>query len=96
MGGGDDVHANAASVFCFFCCVTCRDFSNAAGCSVRPLLPLLIASLLKRRPCKNLAFLQLSRQNFENDAKNQLKKTRKTWYLRHFRKNATKTQEQKT
>ena len=21
-GGGDDVHANAASVFCFFCCVT--------------------------------------------------------------------------
>ena len=22
MGGGDDVHANAASVFCFFCCVT--------------------------------------------------------------------------
>ena len=21
-GGGDDVHANAACVFCFFCCVT--------------------------------------------------------------------------
>ena len=23
-GGGDDVHANAACVFCFFCCVTSR------------------------------------------------------------------------
>ena len=21
-GGGDDVHANAACVFCFFCCIT--------------------------------------------------------------------------
>ena len=36
MGRGDDVHANAA-------CVLLRYFSNAAGCSVKPLLPLLVS-----------------------------------------------------
>ena len=57
-GGGDDVHANAACVFCFFGCV----ISNAA----KPLLPLLVSSLLKCQPCKNLEFLKLSRQKLRN------------------------------
>ena len=56
MGGrGDDVHANAA----------CLLF-HLVGCSVEPLLPLLVASLLKRQPCKNLEFLKLSRQELRN------------------------------
>ena len=87
MGAGDDVHANATCLFCFFCCFLCvshfaavftvvlpnLDFLHmpawtciclsalcggggggwgdggvmtsmiAAGCSVKPLLPLLVA-----------------------------------------------------
>ena len=35
-------------------------------------------------------------KNFENDVKIELKKARKAWYLRHFRKNATKKQERRT
>ena len=89
-GGGDDVHANAASVFCFFCCVTSQTLPVA-------LRGPLIASLLKRQPCKNLAFLQLSRQKLRKRRKKiNLKKARKAWYLRHVRKNATNKQEQKT
>ena len=84
-GGGDDVHANAACVFCFCCCI--NYFSNAAGCSVKPLLPLLVASLLKRQPCKNLEFFKTKTSQLT--LKINKKQRRKTWYLRHFRKNFT-------
>ena len=50
-----------------------RYFSNAAGCSVKPLLPLLVASLLKRQPCKKLELLKLSKQNFAANPQNHQK-----------------------
>ena len=45
---------------------------------------------------KTSRFCNFPDKNFENDAKIELKKARKTWYLRHFRKNATKKQERRT
>ena len=53
-GGGDDVHANATCVFFLIC----PPSSNRFGGHFR----IFVAWLSTRRPCKNLAFLQLSRQ----------------------------------
>ena len=72
------------------------------------LLPLLVAIvlvvisgyLLLGFPhvdhAKTSRFCNFPDKNFENDAKIELKKARKAWYLRHFRKNATKKQERRT
>ena len=54
---------------------------------VKPLLPLLLASLLKRQPCKNLEFLRPARQKLRNEPqKSSNIKRRNAWYLRQFRK----------
>ena len=45
---------------------------------------------------KTSRFCNFPDNNFENDAKIELKNARKAWYVRHFRKNATKKQERRT
>ena len=89
--GGDDVHANALLLFLLL-----RYFSNAAGCSVKPLWPLLVALLLKRQPCKNLEFLKLSKQKLRNEPpKSSAITDEKTWYLPQFRKKTSPKNETK-
>ena len=89
--GGDDVHANALLLFLLL-----RYFSNAAGCSVKPLWPLLVALLLKRQPCKNLEFLKLSKQKLRNEPpKSSAITDEKRWYLPQFRKKTSPKNETK-
>ena len=44
---------------------------------------------------KTSRFCNFPDKNFENDAKIELKKARKAWYLRHFRKNTTKKKQER-
>ena len=69
--GGDDVHANAACVFCFFCCVTSRTLPS-------PCCRFLCLHYLKRQPCKNLEFFSFPNKNFKTDSKIQHKSKTKS------------------
>ena len=92
-GGGDDVHATATCVFFFFWCsarLWCG-VSQSFWWSFQDTCCLTFHASTMQKPRVFAAFqTKTSQLTLKLN-----KQTRKAWYLRHFRKNLTKKQEQK-